>query len=91
MPDEMDDYKQFILTAQPRDLIKQLKRDVKTPLVSAQNLVNVLIMMQSPTPAIQAKIDSGELNVAETLDQLTALLGQALDVVDFYKDTLDQG
>ena len=90
MSDNNDDYKQFILSADSRALIRQLKSDVKAPLVSAQNLVNVLIMMQSPTPTIQQKIDDGELNVAEMLDQLTGFLGQAMDVIDFYRETLDQ-
>ena len=90
MSDNNDEYKQFILSADTRALIQQLRSDVKTPLVSAQNLVNVLIMMQSPTPTIQEKIDDGELNVAEMLDQLTGFLGQAMDVIDFYRETLDQ-
>ena len=90
MSDNNDEYKQFILSADSRSLIQQLRSDVKTPLVSAQNLINVLIMMQSPTPTIQEKIDSGELNVPEMLDQLTGFLGQAMDVIDFYRETLDQ-
>ena len=90
MSDSNDEYKQFILSADTRTLMHQLKNDVKAPLVSAQNLVNVLIMMQSPSPTIQEKIDSGELNVAQTLDQLTGFIGQAMDVIDFYQDTLDQ-
>ncbi len=90
MSDNNDEYKQFILSADTRALIRQLKSDVKTPLVSAQNLVNVLIMMQSPTTTIQQKIDDGELNVPEMLDQLTGFLGQAMDVIDFYRETLDQ-
>lgn len=90
MSDSNNEYKQFILTADTHALVRQLKSDVKTPLVSAQNLVNVLIMMQSPTPNIQQKIDDGELNVAEMLDQLTGFIGQAMDVIDFYQDTLDQ-
>jgi antitoxin component HigA of HigAB toxin-antitoxin module len=84
-----DEYKQFILTADPHALIKQLRKDVKTPLVSAQNTVHLLLMLQHPTAAIQQKIDSGELNVQDLLNQLGGLLMQAMDVVDFYRDTLD--
>jgi hypothetical protein len=89
MADQTDEYKQFILSAEPRSLMKQLRKDVKTPLVSAQNTVHLLLMMQEPTSAIQQKIDSGELNVQSLLDQLNGLLTQAMDVVDFYRDTLD--
>jgi hypothetical protein len=90
MSDQIDEFKQFILSADPRSLIKQLRSDVKTPLVSAQNLVNVLIMMQDPTQAVQEKIESGELNSSEMLDQLTGFINQALDVIDFYRATLDE-
>jgi hypothetical protein len=89
MADEFEEYKQFIASAVPRDLIHQLKSDVKAPLVSAQNLINVMIMMQNPSPAVKRKIDAGELNPAEMLEQMTTLLNQALDVIDFYQDTLD--
>ena len=59
MTDQLDEYRQFILSADNRSLMQQLKKDVKTPLISAQNLVNVLAMMQEPSPAVQQKI-SGE-------------------------------
>lgn len=89
MPDEMDEYRQFILSADAPTLIRQLKLDVKSPLTSAQNLVHMLAMMQSPSPAIQKKIDNGELNAAEMIDQITQALNQALDILDFYQSTLD--
>jgi hypothetical protein len=88
MTDQYEDYKGFILSAHPRDLIQQLNMEVKTPLGSAQNIIHVLEMMQSPTPSIQQKIDSGELNQAEMLEQLTGLIGQVFDILDFYRDTL---
>ncbi len=90
MSDQIDEFKQFIVSADPKSLIKQLRSDVKTPLVSAQNLVNVLIMMTDPTPAVQQKIESGELNSSEMLEQLTCFINQALDVIDFYPATLDE-
>ncbi len=90
MADQIEEYKQFILSADPRALMKQLKGDVKTPLISAQNLINVLIMMQAPSPATQQKIESGELNASEMLEQLTEFITQALDVIDFYRNTLDE-
>ena len=91
MSDQIDEYKQFIQSADTRTLVRQLKHDVKTPLVSAQNLINVLIMMQSPTPQIQQKIDAGELDVTQILEQLTGFVGQAMDVIDFYRQSLDEG
>src|SRR5262249_55834580 len=90
MSDQIDEFKQFILSADPRSLIKQLRSDVKTPLISAQNLVNVLIMMQDPTPVVQQKIDNGELNASETLEQLTGFINQALHLIHFYRATLDE-
>ncbi len=90
MADQIDEYKQFILSADPRTLMKQLKGEVKTPLVQAQNLINVLIMMQSPSPATQQKMDRGELDASQMLEQLTEFITQALDVIDFYRNTLDE-
>jgi hypothetical protein len=89
MTDQYEEYKQFILSAQPSDLIQQLSMDVKTPLGSAQNLIHMLEMMQNPSPAIQQKIDGGELNTTEMLEQLTGLIGQVFDLLDFYRDTLN--
>ncbi len=90
MSDQYDDYKQFILSAEPRALVRQLNMDIKAPLTSAHNIVNMLVMMQSPSPAMQQKIDSGELNPAEMLEQLGGLLTQVFDVLDFYRTTLDE-
>ncbi len=90
MTDQYEDYKQFILSADPRSLLRQLNTDIKTPLISAQNVVHMLAMMQSPSPAIQQKIDSGELNPAQMLEQLTGLINQVFDVLDFYRSTLDE-
>ena len=91
MSDQIDEYKQFILSADARALMKQLKLDVKTPLVSAQNLLNVLILMQSPSPAIQQKIESGELEPSAMLEEIGGLINQAMDLIDFYRVTLDEG
>ena len=65
MSDQIEEFKQFILSADSQALVRQLNSDVKTPLVSAQNIVNMLVMMQNPSPVIQRKLDSGELNPAE--------------------------
>ena len=90
MPDQTDEYKQFILTADQRALVRQLGMDIKAPLTSAQNIVKMLTMMQTPSPAIQSKIESGELNPADMLEQLTSLIHQVFDVLEFYRDTLDE-
>jgi hypothetical protein len=90
MTDQIEAYKQFILTADSRSLVHQLNTDVKAPLASAQNIVNMLGMMQNPSPGIQRKIDSGELNPTELLEQLTGLITQVFDVIDFYRSTLDE-
>jgi hypothetical protein len=90
MSDQIEEYKQFILNADPRSLVQQLNTDIKGPLVSAQNIVNMLGMMQNPSPGIQRKIDSGELNAPEMIEQLTTLLTQVFDVLDFYRSTLGE-
>jgi hypothetical protein len=90
MSDQLDEHKQFILSADPRALVRQLGIDIKAPLASAQNIVNMLTMIQNPSPAIQSKIESGELNPAEMLEQLTRLIYQVFDVLEFYRDTLDE-
>ncbi len=89
MTDQLEEYKQFILSADTRALMRQLNSDIKTPLVSAQNIVNMLAMMQNPSSAIQKKIDSGELNAEELYTQLSNLITQVFDVIDFYRSTLD--
>jgi hypothetical protein len=91
MVDELEAYRQFILSADTQALIKQLRTDIKSSLVSAENLVNVLIMMQEPTEAIQQKIDAGELDAREMLVQTRELINQVFDLIDFYNTTLSEG
>ena len=88
-PDQLQELRQFILEADKQDLLHQLNTDVKTPLVSVQNLANMLALMQNPSPAIQKKIDRGELNAEDILGQITGLITQVFDVIDFYRDTLN--
>jgi hypothetical protein len=90
MADQTDEYKQFILSADQRALVRQLGMDIKGPLASAQNIVNMLKMIQNPSPAIQSKMESGELNPADMLEQLSGLIYQVFDVLEFYRDTLDE-
>ncbi len=89
MTDQFDEYKQFILSADSRSLVRQLGMDLKAPLTTAQNIANMLTMMQNPSASIQRKIDSGELNPEAMLNQLTELMQQAFDILEFYRDTLD--
>lgn len=89
MPD-LEDYKQWIKTASTRDVVEQLNDEVKTPLISAQNLLHMLVMMQNPSPAVQKKIDSGELNAADMLDQINELITRSFDAIDFFRENLDQ-
>ncbi|MHB8625483.1 MAG: hypothetical protein ACYDBJ_00890 [Aggregatilineales bacterium] len=86
-----DEYRNFILTADTRALIHQLNLDIKGPLASAHAILGMLAMVQNPSPAMQRKIQSGEINPAQLIQQATETLNQALDVIDFYRDTLDAG
>ncbi len=85
---DVDAYRTFILGAEPRDLMHQLNLDLKDPLTSAQALVDMLVMLQNPSPGLRRKVDSGEINAAEILQQLSGNLTRALDVIDFYRETL---
>ena len=87
---EFEEFKQFVLTADSRSLVEQLSRDVKQPLGTAHNLIHILAMMQQPSEAMQQKIESGELNADEMLEQLTALIGQAFDCLDYYRQILNE-
>ena len=60
-----------------------------TSLVSAQNLVNMLTMMQNPSPAMQRKLESGEIDPGQVIQQVAESINRALDVIDFYRETLD--
>ena len=88
---DTDDYRAFILNSDTRTLVHQLNLDVKDPLASAQAVVNMLSMLQNPSPAMQRKIQSGEIDPAQLLQQLTDAINRALDVIDFYRDTLEAG
>jgi hypothetical protein len=90
MTEQHEEFRQFILSADSRSLLRQLNMDVKAPLTSAQNIANMLALMQAPSPVIQEKIDTGELNPTEMLGQLTGLINQVFDVLDFYRSTLDE-
>jgi hypothetical protein len=87
---DIDEYKQWILSADTRSLLQQLNSDVKTPLVTAQNLVTMMQMMQNPSPAIQKKIESGELNFEAMLGEIAGYITQVFDVIDFYRSALDE-
>ena len=87
---DTDSYRAFILNADTRALMQQLNLDLKDPLVSAQNLVNMLTMMQNPSPAMQRKLESGEIDPAQLIAQVAESINRALDVIDFYRETLDR-
>jgi hypothetical protein len=91
MSDQLDEQKQFILSADTRTLMRQFNMDLRAPLTSAQNIANMLVLiLNSPTPSIQHRLDSGELNLPEMVEQLTVLLNQAFDVLDLYRNTLEE-
>ena len=87
---DTDSYRAFILNADTRALMQQLNLDLKDPLVSAQNLVNMLTMMQNPSPAMQRKLESGEIESGQIIAQVAESINRALDVIDFYRETLDR-
>jgi hypothetical protein len=87
---DAEEYKRWIVSADPRSLIKQLNMEVKQPLVTAQNLVNMLWLMANPSPAIQERIDSGELNQEQMLSQIGELIEQVFATIDFYRDSLSE-
>ena len=86
---DADSYRAFILNADTRALMQQLNLDLKDPLVSAQNLVHMLLMMQNPSPAMQRKLESGEIDPGQMIQQVAESINRALDVIDFYRGTLD--
>ena len=88
---DADSYRAFILNADSRALMHQLNLDLKEPLTSAQNLVNILLMMHNPSPAMQRKLDSGEIDPAQIIQQVAETINRTLDVIDFYRETLDGG
>lgn len=91
MSDQLDEQKQFILSADTRALMRQLNMDLKAPLTSAQNIANMLVLiLNSPSPSIQRRLESGELNPSEMVEQLAGLLNQAFDVLDLYRNTLEE-
>ncbi len=84
-----DDYRTFIANADPQALIHQLNLELKDPLVSAQAVVNMLVMMQNPSPGMQQKLESGELDPAQMLQQISEAITRTLDVIDYYRETLN--
>jgi signal transduction histidine kinase len=91
MSDQLDEIKQCILSADTRALMRQLNMDLRSPLTSAQNIANMLaLILNSPSPSIQRRLESGELNPPEMVEQLATLLNQAFDVLDLYRNTLEE-
>ena len=86
---DTDSYRTFILNADKRAMMQQLNLDLKNPLVSAPNLVNMLMMMQNPSPAMQQKLETGEIEPGQLIQQVSESINRALDVIDFYRETLD--
>lgn len=84
-----DEYKKWILQADPRSLIHQIDEEVRAPMVTAQNILNMLWLMQNPSQAIQRRIDAGELNQEQMLSDVAELIERVFAVLDLYKNTLD--
>ncbi len=84
-----DEYKKWILQADPRSLIHQIDEEVRAPMVTAQNILNMLWLMQNPSQAIQRRIDAGELNQERMLNDVAELIERVFAVLDLYKNTLD--
>jgi hypothetical protein len=87
---DVDEYKQWIMSTDGRSLLTQLNLDVKAPLVTAQNLITMLQIMCNPSPAIQKRMDSGELNVDAMLGEIVGHISQVFDVIDFYRSVFDE-
>ena len=90
MADPYEEFRQFVLSADSRSLVEQLSKDVKEPLGSAHSLIHMLTIMQNPSPAIQQKIDRGELDAGAILEQLSELVGQVFDCLDTYRQVLNE-
>ncbi len=87
---DAEEYKRWIGAADPRSLIKQLNLEIKEPLVTAQNLINMLWLMANPSPAIQQRIDNGELNQEQMLSQIAELIEKVFATLDFYRESLNE-
>lgn len=85
-----DQYRDFLLNASTKELIQQLNLEVKEPLVSAQNTINLLLMALNPSPNVAKKLETGEINPPAMLNQLTEDITRVLDILDFYRATLDE-
>ncbi len=88
--DARDQYKQWILSADSKSLLRQLNAEIKTPLISAQNLVNILQMMQNPSPSMVKKMESGELNPDSMLAEIAGFIGSVFDIIDFFRESLEE-
>ena len=70
--------------------IQGAKVELRDPLTNAQNLTNLLIMMMNPSPKIQQKIESGELNAEAMLTSVVESLQRAFSVLDFYREAFEE-
>lgn len=91
MSDSRDEYKQWILSADPHALIRQLHREIREPLGAAQNLVNLLWLISNPSPQVQKRIESGELDQEQMITQVAEHIDQVFGILDFFRSTLDEG
>jgi hypothetical protein len=85
---DADAYREWILGAEPRALIDQLDSEVRQQLVSIQNFVNILALMQNPSPGMRAKMERGELDAEKMLADMAGGIEHALAVLDFFKESL---
>ncbi len=84
-----DDYRNYLLNASKAEVIHQLNAEVREPLIKAQNVVNMLLLTVNPSATMAKKIQAGEINPSELLQQLTDDITRVLDVIDFYRETLE--
>jgi hypothetical protein len=84
-----DDYQHFLLNASKGEVIRQLNTEIRAPLIDAQNIANMLALTVNPSPIMQKKIEAGEIDQVAMLTQLTDDITRILDVIDFYRETLD--
>jgi len=89
--DSQEQYRQWILSADSQSLIRQLNAEIKTPLISAQNLVNILQMMQNPSPSMQKKMENGELDANKMLTDIAGFIENVFVIMDFFRESFGDG
>jgi hypothetical protein len=87
---DLEAYKQWVLSADARAIVDQLDQEIRTPVGLAQNVANLLVMMQNPSAKLRSRMESGELDQMQMINEILGHLEQVQNVLTFFKGVFEE-